>query len=120
MILKCPHCRNGVEVSSLKRQDGTGGGRECHSCKGMVRFSQPHTFFRRTIALVISALLTLIIGIRNPLTILLVAILLWVPMSIPVNMYSVYLMPLSLKPWKPRGKKPFDADDLDLFDHQGK
>ena len=36
-------------------------------------------------------------------------------MSIPVNMYCVYTMPLVLKPWSQRGRKPFDFVPYEIF-----
>jgi hypothetical protein len=64
----------------------------------MVRFAQAHAFFRRAISLVLPFVFLLIFGVRNPLILVIGSILLWAPMSIPVNMYCVYMMPLGLKP----------------------
>lgn len=117
MALTCPHCRNVIEAHELRRQPATGGGYECPLCRGMVRFVQPHAPFRRTIALTFSFIATVLIGARRPIAILAGTLLLWAPMSIPVNMYCVYKMPLGLKAWKQRGKKPFDSTVPELFDN---
>lgn len=61
------------------------------------------------ISLLISCLALLIFGVRNPIAFAIGSLLLWLPMSIAVNMYCVYAMPLALKPWKERGRKPFDS-----------
>jgi len=96
------------------------GYHECPFCNGKVRYVQPHAAFRRTIALVLSTVVLVILGVQNPLTLVIGSLLLWVPMSIPVNMFCVYTMPLSLKPWKPRGKKPFDSIVPQIFEPKNK
>jgi uncharacterized paraquat-inducible protein A len=115
MILNCPHCQTGVEVAELRRHPGTGGGYECPTCKKMVRFAQPHALFRRTISLLMSCGVLLVFGVRKPIVFAVGSLLLWLPMSIAVNMYCVYAMPLGLKPWTQRGRIPFDAGPLELF-----
>jgi hypothetical protein len=109
MVLKCPHCSTDIDVAELRRQPGTGGGLECPVCKEMVRFAQPHAFFRRALSLSLSVIVLLIVGVRKPLVLAIGSILLWVPMSILINMYSVYAMSLGLKPWKPRQHRTFAA-----------
>jgi len=113
-MLECPHCNRAVVLSELRRPSG-GGYHECPFCGGMVRLAQPHAFLRRTVALILSAFVLLLFGVRNPLALVAGSLLLWVPMSIPVNMYCVYAMPLGLKPWTHRGRKPFDFVPYDIF-----
>jgi uncharacterized paraquat-inducible protein A len=120
MTLKCPHCRNGIDAAELRRQSGTGGGYECPACKQMVRFAQPHAIFRRAVSLLLAAIVLMICGVRNPLMLVIGSILLWVPMSIAVNMYCVYAMPVGLRPWKQRGRKPFDEGPPELFNNRPK
>jgi hypothetical protein len=118
MILKCPHCSTDIHVSELRRQPSTGGGLECPVCKGMVRFAQPHALFRRALSLSLSVTILLIVGVHKPLILAIGSILLWLPISILVNMYCVYVMPLGLQPWKPRGRRPFAPGPIVLFQHR--
>lgn len=63
----------------------------------------------------------MIAGVRHPLTLTIGSLLLWVPMSIAVNMFCVYTMPMGLKPWEEReGKKPFDSVVPEIFEHKTK
>jgi hypothetical protein len=64
----------------------------------MLHYSQPHAAFRRTLSVLLSALLLLMFGVRNVLFVLSGSLLLWAPMQLLVNAYSVRRMPLGLKP----------------------
>jgi len=86
----------------------------------MVRFAQPHALFRRGASLLLSVALMLLFGVRNPVIVVLGALFLWAPVSIPVNMYCVYMMPLGLRPWVPRGKKPFESTVPQIFESKNK
>ena len=108
MRLECRHCHGRVSVSELRRPR-SGAYRECPLCNGTVCYVQPHAVFRRSTALLLSIIVLMIAGVRNPVTLVIGSVLLWVPMSFAFNMYCVYVMPLGLKPWKPRGKNPFDS-----------
>ena len=120
MPVKCPHCQNTVGTSELRSVPESGGGLECPSCKGMVRFVQPHAAFRRSVALLLSCLALMAFGVRNPLLFIGGSVLLWIPMSMAVNMYCLYVLPLSLKQWKQRGRKPFDSISYELFRNRPK
>ena len=120
MRLKCPYCENLVEVKELKRQPGSGGGCECPSCKEMVRLAQPHAIFRRSVSLLLSCLALIVFGVKNPFGLFIGSILLWIPVSLAYNSFCYFVMPTQLKPWKPRGRKPFDASPLELFNNRPK
>jgi hypothetical protein len=109
-----------IKASDLRRVEGTGGGYECPVCKQMVRYSQPYAIFRRTVSLLLSVIVLLLVGVRRPIMLLVGSVLLWIPMSMLVNMYSVYATPLGLKPWKQRWRERRDAGPLELFDNKPK
>jgi len=109
-----------IEASDLRRIDGTGGGYECPACKKMVRFSQPHALFRRAISLLLLTIVLLLVGVRSTIILVMGSVLLWIPMSMAVNMYCVYAMPLGLTPWRERGRERHYTSPLEFFKNKPK
>jgi hypothetical protein len=53
-------------------------------------------------------------------TFLVGSVLLWIPMSMLVNVSCVYAMPLGLTPWKKPGRERRNAATLELFNNRPK
>ena len=97
--LECPFCRKTIDVSQMTHVGGVTGGLACPECKKWVVFSQPFTLFRRTLSLLLSALVMLRVGVHPIWLYIGGVILLWLPMSIAVDAYMAHKLPLKLGPW---------------------
>jgi|SRR5208282_4198 len=128
MCLDCPFCGKSVDTVEFKITRETHGGFECPECKQLLHFSQPFAAFRRTLALALSALLLLLLGVKRMVWLVLGAVALWPFMQLLVNGYCVPRMPIQLKPWKPAKLpalprirlEPRDDTPLQLFDKRKK
>ena len=101
MLLNCPLCGKTVNSADFRVTPETHGGFKCPECGGLLHFSQPFAAFRRGLALLLSALLLMSLGVRRPLILLIATFAAWPFMQLLVNAYCMRRMPLRLAPWKP-------------------
>ena len=128
MFLECPLCGKSVDTADFKITREAHGGFECPECKKVLQFAQPHAAFRRSMALVLSALVLMVLGVQRPVWILIGSIVLWPFVQLLVNTAMVHRIPLRLAPWKaPKlpilSKLRFEERDdgpLQLFDRRRK
>jgi hypothetical protein len=107
MLLDCPLCGKSVNPADFKATPVTRAAFECPECRGLIRYLQPHAAFRRSLALIASALLLVVLGVRHWVWLLVGSVLLWPLAQLVVNAYLVGRMPLLLAPWKPVASRPF-------------
>ena len=103
MTLECPLCHKPVQTGNFKKIPGTGGGFECPECKQMLRYGQRNAVFRRTLAVMLSLILVMFLGVQKVLFLVGGTLLLWAPMQLLVNAFSPCA--LFLKPWRPHSAK---------------
>lgn len=93
----------------------------------MLKFRQGYAAFRRTAAILASAAILVLFGVRNVLFILGGTLLLWPFAQLIVNSYRARRLPLWLVPWSPpkrrtRSKRAdknplWDPDVPEIFPH---
>jgi len=124
MRLDCPLCGKSVNSADFQVTWESHGGFKCPECGRLLHYSQPFAAFRRSIAIILSALLLTILGVRRLYLLFIGMLLLWPFMQLLVNAYCMRRMPLRLAPYKPvkvpalRKFRLQERDDgpLQLFD----
>jgi uncharacterized paraquat-inducible protein A len=120
VTVTCPHCQKSFDTSELMRRPGTHG-RECPLCKGMVTTTQPYPNQRKAISLIVACLFLMRIGVQNPITLIIAGLLLWFPAYVVFSMFTIFVLPLGLRPLKERpSQKPFDSYPYNLFSTRSK
>src|SRR5690349_21818462 len=88
MRLRCPICNNEIDSTALRMEWGPGGGFRCPSCEGAVRVSQPYLAFSAILSLLITIGTLILIGVRFSGTFLLLTAIIWIPVSLFLNMVA--------------------------------
>lgn len=101
MTYKCPTCGEQVEFRALRRPAGIAGGKYCPSCQQRVSLSMPYGRAVALISLLISAGALALLHVRNIVGFLVGTVLIWIPLSMFLNLWSTRLKPPTLKKWKP-------------------
>jgi DNA-directed RNA polymerase subunit RPC12/RpoP len=120
MTYKCPTCGHEFDASALQHPAGMGGGLYCPKCQERVYVSMPYGRAVALISLVISAALLAVLNVKNIVAFVIGTALIWIPVSMFLNLWSTRLKPPSLKKWKQRRRTFFewlyDKDEpRDLF-----
>ena len=102
MTYKCPTCGHEFDASALQHPAGMGGGLYCPKCQERVYVSMPYGRAVALISFVISVVLLKLLEVKNIAAFLIGTALIWIPVSMFLNAWSVRLKPPSLKKWTPR------------------
>jgi len=86
--LRCPICGEEIDSAGLRMEWGPGGGFRCPSCKGPVRVSQPYRTFSAILSFLIASGILILIGVRFSGTFLLLTAIIWIPVSLFLNMVA--------------------------------
>jgi hypothetical protein len=112
MMLECPICKGLINSNDFKVVRGSRGGFNCPACGKMLHLAQGWRPLRITLAVCVSLLAVLLVGVRRPLVIAMVSLMFWPFVQLLVNAYSVHFVPQGLKPWKPPADHSENVADL--------
>ena len=107
-MLQCPVCGEPFDLSALQRPGGVGGGCYCPKCQGRVYLSSPYSRGVAIVSLLIALGGLTLAGVRSVVGLLAGTVLIWVPLSIFLNVASIGINPPILKKWKPRRRGFFE------------
>ncbi len=102
MAYKCPACGEEVDVSALQHPAGIASGSYCPKCHERVYVSLPYGRAAAIISLLISLGILLLIHVRTIFGFIIGTLLMWIPLSVFLNVCASRLKPPFLKKWKPR------------------
>ena len=98
MIFRCPVCNRDFDSAALRMEWGPGGGFRCPLCNEPVRVAQPYRAGIAVVSLlIVSGTLTLI-GVRTIVTFVILTAVLWVPVSLFLNMAASRIKAPRLQP----------------------
>ena len=113
MLLRCPVCNNEVDSTSLRMEWGAGGYYHCPACNELVRISLPYRVHVALLSLLIAVVILIVMRIRNPIAFLLLAAVIWVPVSLFLNAASSRIKPPTLKAQQRRS--PYGRHSYELL-----
>jgi DNA-directed RNA polymerase subunit RPC12/RpoP len=108
MEYKCPACGEQFDASALQQPAGIGGGQYCPACQQRVSLSMPYGLPVALVSLLISVGALALLHVRNIFGFLVGTVLIWIPLSMFLNLWSTRLKPPALKKWKPRRRTFFE------------
>lgn len=106
MIYCCPICGHEFNAVELQRPSGVGGGNYCPKCNGRVRIVIPYAKAVGILSLLLAAGALYEMGVRSKVWFVVGTIIVWIPLSMLLNVYSMRLKPFFLKKWEPRKPQP--------------
>jgi hypothetical protein len=107
MLVQCPTCGNSFDLAARERPGGMAGGSSCPLCHERFAISGPS----KAVAIVslIIALGTLaLVGVRSIVGLIMGSALLWIPISLFLNVARARSKGVVLKKWKPRRRTFFE------------
>ena len=107
MTYRCPWCGHNFDASELQQPAGIGGGSYCPKCQNRVYLSFAYQRTSALISLLIAVGILALLHTRNVLGFLIGAILIWIPVSMFLNVMSSRYRAPKLKRWKPRRRRTF-------------
>jgi DNA-directed RNA polymerase subunit RPC12/RpoP len=107
MKYRCPSCGEEFDPSALQKPGGVGGGLYCPRCQQRVYVSLPYGAAVGIISLLISLGVLSLMHIRNIIWFIAGTIVIWIPVSMFINLWSTRLKPPVLKKWRPRRTRSF-------------
>ena len=118
---KCPICGKDFAAAELQQPHGITGGSYCPHCWGRVYVSFAYGRFVAVISLLAAIGLLALFHVTSIIGFAVGIILIWIPLSLFLNVMSVRYKPPTLKKWKERRKTfyewLYDRDaPRDLFD----
>lgn len=120
-VLKCPICGSLLTMATLRVEPGTGGAVRCPNCQELLQFSKPYSKFVAILSLLISIGVLALIRVQTLLGFAIGIPLIWIPLSLLMNVASLRIKPPTLQKHKAPPRSFFqwlyDRDTLpDLFD----
>ena len=107
MLVQCPTCGNSFDLAARERPGGISGGSFCPRCHERFAFSGPSKTV--VIASVIIAMgILALVGVRSMIGFVLGSALLWVPISLFLNVAAMRRKAVVLRKWKPRRRTFFE------------
>jgi hypothetical protein len=98
----CPACGESLQPAELQQPAGIGGGTYCPKCHARVYVSFPHSILVAVLALLLAIGALLVMRVTSLLWFIVGSLVLWVPISMFMNIYSTRFKQATLKKWKPR------------------
>jgi len=108
MLLQCPVCGEPFDLSALQRPAGIGGGCYCPKCQVRVYLSSPYSRGVAIVSLLIALGGLTLVGARSVVGLLVGTVLIWVPLSLFLNVVTMNIKPPILRKWKPRRRTFFE------------
>jgi hypothetical protein len=104
----CPECGRNIDIASLQRPGGTGGGMYCPHCQAQVHISFAYSRIVAVVSLLLALAILRLLHVTLGLGFIFGTILLWIPLSMFLNLWTTNLRPHTLKKWKPRRRSFFE------------
>jgi|SRR5580658_2669204 hypothetical protein len=104
----CPGCGQQIDIASLQRPGGMGGGLYCPHCQERVDISLPYGRIVAVVSLLLALTILRLLQVAVGLWFVIGTILLWIPISMFLNLWTTGLRPPTLKKWKPRRRSFFE------------
>ena len=108
MTYTCPICKQIFNTSELQQPAGIGGGTYCPKCQGQAYVSFPYWWIVAVASFLLAVGTLYLIHVRSILWFIVGTIVLWVPYSLFLNIYSTRFKNSTLKKWKPRRRSFFE------------
>jgi sarcosine oxidase delta subunit len=105
---KCPYCEKDFGVAELQMPAGPSAGTYCPHCGERVRLSFAYGGTVAIISLLIAIGALALFHVTSIIGFAIGAIVIWVPLSLYLNVMSVRFKPATLKKWKERRKTFFE------------
>ena len=103
----CPNCGCGLDPADLQQPAGIGGGTYCPKCQTRVSVAFPYPKLVAIVSLLFAIGFLLFVRVKSMLWLAAGTVMLAIPISLFLNMYSTRFKPATLKNWKPRTYKTF-------------
>jgi hypothetical protein len=103
----CPFCAHHFAAADLQQPAGATGGTYCPKCQERVRISFPYAGRVVAASLFLAAGILWAFQVRSLVWLATGTALLWVPISLFLNVYMARFKPPTLKKWKERTHKTF-------------
>ncbi len=101
---RCPHCDKEFGAVALQQPAGIGGGSYCPHCGGRVYISFAYRGIVAVISFVVAVSMLPLFHITSIIGFAVGIILIWIPLSLFLNIMSVRYKPPTLKKWNGRRK----------------
>jgi hypothetical protein len=120
MLVQCPTCGNSFDFAAREREGGITGGSFCPQCHERFAISGP-SLAVAIVSLIIALGTLALAGVRSIVGLVIGSALLWVPISIFLNVARMRSKGVVLRKWKPRRRTFFEwlyeSDSIpELFD----
>jgi uncharacterized protein (UPF0212 family) len=104
----CPECGQKIDIASLQRPGGTGGGMYCPHCQARVHISFAYGRIVAIVSLLLALAILRLLHVTLGLVFIIGTILVWVPLSMFLNLWTTGLRSPTIKKWKPRRRTFFE------------
>jgi hypothetical protein len=107
MLVRCPTCGNSFDLAAREQPGGIAGGTFCPQCHERFAISGPSKAV--AVASLIIALGTLaLVGVRSIVGLFLGSVLLWIPISLFLNVATMRSKGVVIRKWRPRRRTFFE------------
>jgi hypothetical protein len=107
MFVQCPTCGNSFDLAERERPGGVTGGSFCPRCHQRFVISGPSKAVAIA-SLIIAAGILALVGIRSTIGLVVGSVLLWIPISMFLNVAIMRRKGVILRTWKPRRRTFFE------------
>ncbi len=108
MTYQCPNCGISFDATELQQPAGVGGGSYCPKCQSHVRLKFPYGRWVAVISLFLAIAILRLFRVTSIPWLILGTILLWIPISLYLNVYSFRYKAPTLIKWKERRRSFFE------------
>ena len=107
-MYRCPWCGHNFDALELQHPAGLGGGLYCPKCQNRVYLSVTYPRTVAFISFLIAVGILALLHVRNILGFIVGTVLIWIPVSMFLNVTSSRCRTPELKQWKPRRRTFFE------------
>jgi hypothetical protein len=107
MLVQCPTCGNSFDLAERERPARITGGSFCPQCHERFAISGPGKAVAIA-SLIIALGIPALVGIRSTIGLVLGSALLWIPISLFLNLATVRRKGVVLRKWTPRRRTFFE------------
>lgn len=108
MIYDCPICAGTFEGTEVQQPAGVGGGTYCPRCQGRIRMSFPYGWLVALISLFLAGGVMALVRVQSMSWFVVGTAVLWIPISLFLNVWSTRFRPATFKAWKERRRTLFE------------
>src|ERR1700730_294060 len=106
-IYVCPACGEALEPAELQQPAGIGGGTYCPKCGERVCVSSRYPKLVQVLSLLLAVGTLLLMRVTSVIWFVAGTLVLWLPISLFLNLYSTQFKRSILKKWQPRKRRTF-------------